>query len=85
MGHARTHVVRKVSVFCFCVILCGICAFLFYLLYYLSLNLFYFTNNNNNNYEAINFGNKIQRYYATLKTCIIIIFFSVYILNKNKH
>ena len=44
--------------------------------------MFYFTNNNNNNYGAINFGNKIQRYYATLKT-FIIKFLSVYILNKN--
>ena len=44
------------------------CAVLFYLLYSLSLNLFYFTNNNNNNYGAINFvnnNNKIQRNNAT--------------------
>ena len=30
-------------------------------LFYLSLNLFYFTNNNNNNYEAINFVNNTNK------------------------
>ena len=34
MGHARTRVVRKVSVVCFCVILCGIlcCPIIFVIL-----------------------------------------------------
>ena len=34
MGHARTRVIRKVSVFCFCVIFCGIlcCPILFVIL-----------------------------------------------------
>ena len=43
MGHARTRVVRKVSVFCFCVILCGIwcCPILFVILIVIKCILFY--------------------------------------------
>ena len=43
MGHARTRVVRKVSVFCFCVILCGIlcCPILFVILIVIKFILFY--------------------------------------------
>ena len=78
MGHAQTCVVRKVSVFCFGVILCGIlcCPILFVILIVIKFILFYYQYNNN--YGAINFGNKIQMCYVTLKTFIIISFFSLY-------
>ena len=70
---------KEVSVFCFCVILCGIlcCPMLFVILIVIKFILFA-NNKNNNNYGAINFGNEIQRYYATLNTFIIIYFFSLY-------
>ena len=43
MGHARTRMVRKVSVFCFCFILCGIlcCPILFVILIVIKFILFY--------------------------------------------
>ena len=43
MGHARTRMVRKVSVFCFCFILCGIlcCPILFFILIVIKFITFY--------------------------------------------